>query len=264
MIVSWVWVWVACGAPEAPPTVEEAAPADVTAAPAPTTPAPPAAPADPTADWAPAWPIDAATAWVPAPGRLLTPRGLSPVTAGDPCGDGLRVAAQRPVAWFPGTADEVFSDPPAVMAATVERASWRLADVLGPPTGVVPGGRYDVDPALHEGITVRDVLKTRRPGGPPVLLIVGDRDGRVAIALTDRDAGTIHGSDVFELGGDAPWPVPHVTPAGDYDGDGGAEVVVWADDDGEGTRVVYRVDLGPRPGLWRLAEAKRPELPACP
>jgi hypothetical protein len=224
----------------------------------------------PVGQWAlkPAWPLPDDKAWVPGPGRLVTTKGIVDVKQGEPCGDGIAVPSEdHPVAWLPPAEGAApFPMAPAVPAAFVERMSWRLGEVLGPPTGLVPGGRIENDPALYQGLEVRTIRKTRRQG-QPVLIGLGDRSGKVAVAITDREAGKTYSSDVVDMGA-APWPVPAQLPAQDYDGDGKSEMMVYGDVKGDGAslrpgfRAMYRVELGKAPELVPLG-VERTDGKAC-
>jgi len=213
------------------------------------------APPDPCgSDWVAAFPLGDGEAMVEcgSPGRLLTPKGTEPIEVLGACGSGHRVVAGglALLGLPPGQPISPLR-PPANSAALVERAAWRLAEVLGPEQGLRPGGAQAADPALFEGIRVRTVRKTRRMG-PPVLVVVGDRRGRIASAIMDREAERVIDSDLLDTGA-VGWTEVGATSAADLDGDGQQEVAVWArGEGGAALRVVYRVDLGPEPALDRI------------
>lgn len=199
-----------CPGPQAvEPTRLEAPPVEVREAP-PTPPATPLLPLPhPSCQGAS---VDQAVA------RLLTPVGVQGLQAPLPA---------HALAGLPAGEILDFPKAPANAAATVERASWRLAELLGPRQGLVPGGATESDPALHQGIRVRSVRKTRRQG-PPMLVVVGDREDQLVIALMDKEASEVLASDVIT--GPAPaWERAGATPLWDLDGDGSRELVLWAD-----------------------------------
>jgi hypothetical protein len=182
------------------------------------------------------------------------------VVTGAPCGGGLALDEANPVLWLPPGEPFSFPKAAAVQAATVERAAWRLAEVLGPDDALVPGGRADSDPARHHGVSVRSVKKTRR-NGPPVLVAVGDRRGRIAVAVLDKDAASVLASDVVDTGVDGGIAARSL-PVWDLDGDGDLELVLFAEQgeiqrtDLDGIRVVYDVSLDAETRLVRRGVAK--------
>ena len=180
-------------------------------------------------------------------GVLLTQGGLvsQPNWAGS-CGALRRGrVVDAPVLMVPSQALMRFPKAPAVQAAVVERAAWRLGEVMGAPKGIELGGRTVASPAEHRGIRVRSVRKTRRQG-PPWMVVVGQRDDEISVALTDKEATKVLASVVIQ--------VPEVetlrlrtVPVHDLNQDGQQELVVFADGaDGSGVRAVFDVDMGPK------------------
>ena len=180
--------------------------------------------------WLSAWRLQVNAWWIPsAAERLVTPTGIVPVPeGGTPCGEGLVITSSTPIllALGPGV-EQAFPRRPAVQAPLMERAAWRVSDVLGEPEGLVAGGS-DLDPATYKGARVRSVAKTRRRGSPPVQLIVGDRKDEIAVLITDRDAREVHASAVLEAG-PARGAGGQVVQLGDLDDDGTQEFLVWGD-----------------------------------
>ena len=135
---------------------------------------------------------------------------------------------------------------PAIQAHRVERAAWRLDEVL-PPQGRFASRVTSTSPSKQRGVEVGSVTKTRRRGAPPILIATGVRDCTGVVTLTDLKA---EGVIVYDR-------LPHsckplrVLPALDYDGDGQREFAVFSDE-----RVaIYRLTEGPgRLGMTRLAD----------
>ena len=135
-----------------------------------------------------------------------------------------------------------FLKAPAVQAAVVERAAWRLGEYMGGPKGIEIGGSATKSPSEHRGIRVRSVRKTRRQG-PPWMVVVGQREEQIGVALTDKLALESYAGLVLE--------VPEVAslrlrtlPVFDLNQDGQEELVLFADGaDGSGIRIVLNVDM---------------------
>lgn len=202
---------------------------------------------NPTHWWTPVWHLDGDAVAPNHPGLLLTQAGLDaqPEWSGS-CGSLRRGAVEEaPVLLVPAERPMSFPKAPAVQAAVVERAAWRLGEVMGAPEGIEVGGRRVTSPAEHRGIRVRSVRKTRR-NGPPWMVVVGQRDEQIAVALTDKEASETVASMVID--------VPQVknlrlrtVPVADFNQDGTQELVVFADGvDGSGMRAVFSVDMGPK------------------
>jgi hypothetical protein len=173
------------------------------------------------------------------PGRLLSGTGTTEVPAGTLCGDLHRVAGTGAL-WLPPGPALDYPPAPVVSAALVERAAWRLADVLGPGPGITPGVDAP-DPALHHGIRVRSIRKVRRQG-PPWQVVVGERRDQLVVALTDRDADQVEGGLLVQRTHTGLVDLSSL-PAEDLDGDGTTEVVIVGDGPDGGLRAVLRADL---------------------
>lgn len=158
------------------------------------------------------------------------------------CGVKVEGAPARVVLAVPaGKSATAPPEAPATRAEVVERAAWRLDEVL-PPRDRFSPAISGADPALQRGVRVASVAKTRRSGAPPVLLSSGARDCVGAVVALDQDAGTVLSWDRIE---EACEPLSLV-PAADYDGDGVRELAAWSE-----TRVLL-YSLEERPGVFRL------------
>lgn len=224
-------------APPAPETPQATRPEAPQAQPSASAPAPAAA----GVPWRSAWPAgEGRVAFdAQANGRLFAGSGTTEVGPTTPC-DGLSAAAGAGALWLPP--GETWSYPPApvVSAALVERAAWRLADVLGPGPGITPGVDAP-DPALHRGIRVRSIRKVRRKG-PPWQVVVGERRSELVVALTDKDADAVKAGVIVERTREALVDLASL-PAQDLDGDGTTEIVVVGDGAAGSLRAVFTVDL---------------------
>ncbi len=149
-------------------------------------------------------------------------------------------------------------DVPAVLkgapvpAALVERAGFRLRDVLGAaPTP-------EIDPARGAGVSMRSMVKMRRNLAPPVYLAVatsGDhgipgKDGpspvnspsdcKAALAVLDAEASATL-SSVLLPDAEATCAVPVLAPPTDLDGDGNMDVLVHGQSEKRGFRAWFRI-----------------------
>jgi hypothetical protein len=175
-------------------------------------------------------------------GLLVSREGIGPppVWVGR-CGV-FRTAPVEGVVMTDNIEPVVFPRAPAVQAAVVERASWRLSELMGPPKGIEIGGQRVTAPSEHRGIFVRSVRKTRR-SGPPWLVIVGQRDGQVGVVLSDKLATETYVGAVFDVP-EAETLRIRTLPVWDLNGDGQRELVVYADGaDGSGVRLMVEVEL---------------------
>ncbi|MFT7520648.1 MAG: hypothetical protein ACI9MC_002798 [Kiritimatiellia bacterium] len=192
--------------------------------------------------WRPAWPVHGGVVvGGPATGLLLDRQGAKPAQVIGPCGADWTKLQGDGVLLIAGDQPVEFRKTPVVTAALVERAGWRLGEVVGDDAGIAPGGGDIPDPAQHRGIKVRSVRKIRR-SGPPWQVVVGEWRDQVVVALTDKDTSRLldgarlqrTNSEVVRLAS---------LPVHDLDGDGTSELVVYADGDRGGLRAVYRIDL---------------------
>lgn len=191
-------------------------------------------------------------------GRILSREGLRKAEPTGTCGKAPTFEGKG-VLWLPDGDEVTFPSPPMVAAAVVERASWRLADVLGPPEGVLPGVDSK-DPTLHQGIRVRAVNKLRR-SGPPWQAIVGERRDRVGVAIADGTASELASGLVLRRTSQAPVDIS-VTTSGDIDGDGRHDVVIYGDGPEGAFRAVVSV-LGLEGNAVLRSFEEAPKL-ACP
>lgn len=189
-------------------------------------------------------------AWQVGGGTVLTTPTEARVvtTSGEPmiCG-GLAVksAPARAALALPGGAPlPTFDRVPAIRAHLVERAAWRLDEVLPPRDRYSPAGSSS-QPARQRGVHVGSVAKTRRHGAPPVLLTTGVRDCTAAVAVLDAKSEHILAYDrVGEV-----CETLRVLPATDLDGKPGREFAVFNDT----VVVLYRMtERAGRVGLTRI------------
>lgn len=140
-----------------------------------------------------------------------------------------------------------------IPAATVERAGFRLREVLGGHAG------EDIDPARSAGVSLRSVVKMRRNLAPPVYLAVATvgqhgipgpngpspvtnpDDCKAALAVLDHEvAKTI--SSVSLPFAESTCAVPVLTGPVDLDGDGALDILVSGQSGKKGFRAWFRVD----------------------
>jgi len=170
---------------------------------------------------------------------LLGPKGTAtavPGSATETCGVPETGAPEHavlalPAGVTPGKAEEA----PANPAGLVERAAWRLDELLPPRDAYTPAASSP-DPALQRGVRVASVVKTRRRGAPPVLVASGTRDCTSVVAILNADAAKALAVDRLPKSCD---PLAVLPPA-DYNGDGVRETAVYS-----ATRVLlYRLEEG--------------------
>jgi len=121
-----------------------------------------------------------------------------------------------------GTTGEAPAKPAVIAAATVEAAAWRLDEVLPGRDRFTPVNP-DAAPALQRGVEVGSVVKVRRYGGPPVLLVSGRRGSSGALLVLDREATRVEAKVQVE----GLTSTPRVLPPADIDGDGAAETALF-------------------------------------
>lgn len=175
----------------------------------------------------------------------LGPEGAGPLGeagAEGPCGVAVGQAHPRAVLALPAGKTATAPDPaPANPAGVVERAAWRLDEVL-PPRDAFSPAVTSPDPALQRGMRVASVVKTRRTGAPPVLIASATRDCTAVIAAMDREAAAVMSWDRL----DKVCEPLALLPAADYDGDGTREIAAY----GEHRIVLYQ--LVEKPGSLAL------------
>ena len=141
---------------------------------------------------------------------------------------------------------------PAVPAALVERAGFRMRDVLGGSPGP------EIDPVRGAGVSVRSLVKMRRKLAPPVYLasatlgafgipgpngvsrVESPEDCKAAIAVLDADAGKTLAS-VLLPAAEATCAVPVLAPPVDLDGEGTPDVLVHGQSGKQGFRAWFSV-----------------------
>lgn len=140
-----------------------------------------------------------------------------------------------------------------VAATTVERAGFRMQEILGTRTTGA------VDPAKAGGVYVRSVVKVRRTNEPPVYLVsaTGDEVGagkmggppdvragancKAAVGVIDAKAdGLISGVELKEA--TRICAVPSVVPPVDIDADGKLDVLVYGQNGAKGFRSWFRLE----------------------
>ena len=206
-----------------------------------TSPAPPAAPrATPETTPAEAAPALAEDGWgavfwrdgvaslVGGGDVVIGPEVVGAVTREDgqaACGALVTGAPPRAVLALPaGTAAPEPRSTPAINAALVERAAWRIDELL-PPRDAFSPAVTSPDPALQRGIRLSSASKGRRAGAPPILFAVGARDCVTQVAVLSDDASEALASDRLEGVCDP----PRALPPADLDGDGALEVALYSD-----------------------------------
>lgn len=204
----------------------------------------------PSLNWSSSWPVDKGLFVSKRTGVLIGEKGVFQVgERAEICGNGFVLSDQRGgiLLTQSGTPTE-FPKSPAVQAAFVERAGWRLGELLGKPKGILPGGEQVNEPALHQGIRVRSVAKTRR-SGPPWMTIVGQRGPDIGVLLTDKSVTKVFASTIISHAS-VPTMSLRTLPVWDVDGDGDQELVIYADrPDGGGLRAVVDVELSATPSV---------------
>ena len=126
--------------------------------------------------------------------------------------------------------------PGAIQAHRVERAAWRLDEVL-PARGRFASKVGSKAPSKQRGIDVGSVTKTRRYGAPPFLIATGTRSCNGAVIFTDLKAEKVIAYDQLS---NSCLPL-RVLGALDYDGDGQREFAIFSDE----TVALYRLNESP-------------------
>jgi len=200
-----------------------------------------------------------ATAWKVGGGSVVVgPREASDVrTSGEPlvCGGVATKGAPKngAIALPENSAVPTPQKPSAIQAHRVERAAWRLDEIL-PARGRFASKIESKSPSKQRGIDVGSVTKTRRYGAPPFLIATGVRSCHGAVIFTDLKAEKTLAYDRLN---DTCAPL-RVLGAFDYDGDGHREFAVFSDD----TVAVYRLNESPgqlsmtRIGNWTCKDSE--------
>jgi hypothetical protein len=125
----------------------------------------------------------------------------------------------------PGSPETTPHKPPAVPAALVEAALWRV-DTLLPEADSFTPIDPNAAPAKARGVELGSVVKTRRRGAPPVLVVSGERSCTAVLAVLDAKATRVLASQLVPGVCD----VPRVLPPVDLDGDGAPETALFTGD----------------------------------
>ena len=123
------------------------------------------------------------------------------------------------------------SKPPPVAAPTIEKAGWRIDEILPPPDRFTPN-TPPKDVSQQRGVQVGTVVKMRRQGGPPWLLASGTRNCDGGFVVLDSTASRTYVADRIPT-----CDTLRVLNPTDLDGDGNAELAVFDDD----SVYVYRI-----------------------
>jgi len=200
-----------------------------------------------------------ATAWKVGGGNIVVgPRESTEVrTSGEPlvCGGVATKGAPKngALALPANSSIPAPLKPSAIQAHRVERAAWRLDEIL-PARGRFASKIESKSPSQQRGIDVGSVTKTRRYGAPPFLIATGVRGCNGAVIFTDLKAEKTLAYDSLK----DTCSSLRVLGAFDYDGDGHREFAVFSDD----TVAVYRLTESPgQLSMTRLAHwtCKDPE-----
>jgi len=135
---------------------------------------------------------------------------------------------------------------PAIRAHLVERAAWRLDEILPPRDKYSPAVKSTA-PSQQRGVSVGSVAKTRRRGAPPILISTGVRDCTAAVAVLDSKAEHTLAYDQVP----GPCEKLRVLPATQLDSGPEREFAVFSD-----THVIlYRLhEESRRPRLSRIGQ----------
>lgn len=146
-----------------------------------------------------------------------------------------------------------------VAAAMVERAGFRMRELLVPADAATPLGASAPDAAKAGGVYVRSMVKVRRHAAPPVYVVTatGDEVGagrfdgpadvrrgencRAALGLLD-DKGEKLLASVSLAAATRTCAVPQVVPPIDRDGDGVLDVLIHGQNENKGFRTWFRID----------------------
>jgi len=178
-----------------------------------------------------------------------TPKGavpLQPSGSIGPCGDVIAEATGAMIVLKAGATAPAITPAPPIQAALVERAAWRLDELL-PAMDPFSPAPTSQDPSRARGVEVGSVAKARQVGGPPILVTAGHRGCAGVIAVLDAEATRVLSYDVLDQ---ACEPL-RVLPLNDLDGDGRREVAAWS----RSRTALYRLDESQgKANLVRLAD----------
>ena len=178
-----------------------------------------------------AWRVGQGDVAIGAAGSAKVQVGAS----GGPCGGvAITGAPDRAVATLPAGASLPAVDrPPAIAASLVERAAWRIDEVLPARDPFSPNVATPA-PSQSRGVQVGSVAKIRRTNAPPFLISVGVRDCQGALVVLDANGEKR--LDHQRIGDTC--DTLRLLPPADYDGDGLLDAVVTS----ERRVVVFGVD----------------------
>lgn len=163
---------------------------------------------------------------------LVSPHATGPATPSgattpDRCGGTILTGAPPASVLAPphGTEPPTPFRPPAMPAPLVEAALWRVDELLPPAdayTPIDPAGA----PAKARGVAMGSVVKTRRSGAPPVLVVSGERSCTAVLAVLDAQSTSVLDAQLVP----GICGVPRVLPPTDLDNDGAPETALFTDE----------------------------------
>lgn len=254
LFVLTTWLLAACSSePPAEPalsTVPSAGPSAAgPSAAAPSAPVVPTAQVDRVEGWGAV--LETGGTWYRSrPGsQAAGPKGLitlTPTGSTGACGEVIEPAPGAMVILPEGAKPGTIEEAPAIQAALVKRAAWRLDELL-PAADLFTPAPVSPEPSRARGVTIGSVAKVRRHLAPPVLIAAGHRECTGIVAVLSGDAGQALAQHQLP---DTCAPL-RVLPPSDLDGDGQLELVAWS----PGRAALYRFIEGPGdPRLVLLAD----------
>lgn len=185
------------------------------------------------------------------PVRVWGPKG-SFTRVPSPGPDGTTLLGEAGPLWIVDLELPTVDKGAPVPAALVERAGFRLRDILGSQA------TRQIDPARGAGVSMRSVVKLRRDLAPPVYLAVATlgahgipgpdgpspvqspEDCKAALAVLDAEAETTLSSVRLE-GAEATCAVPVMAAPVDMDGNGTKDVLVHGQSGQKGFRAWFAI-----------------------